>query len=57
MTRVIGEMPEGVNVTAIGMVAVRAWESLRSDGLFDDPLAARFVEAAGWPFPSPNTEY
>jgi hypothetical protein len=22
-----------------------------------DPFAARFVEAAGWPLPSPNTEY
>jgi methyltransferase (TIGR00027 family) len=42
-------VPEGVGVTAIGVAAVRAAESLREDRLFDDPFAAAFLAAAGWP--------
>jgi methyltransferase (TIGR00027 family) len=49
-------VPDGVGVTAIGVAAVRAQESLRPDRLFDDPLAARFLEAAGWPLPSTDIE-
>jgi methyltransferase (TIGR00027 family) len=35
-------------MTALGVAWVRATESERPDRLFDDPLAARFVEASGW---------
>ncbi|HEV7865829.1 MAG TPA: SAM-dependent methyltransferase [Acidimicrobiia bacterium] len=35
-------------MTALGVAWVRAAESQRADRLFDDPLAARFVEASGW---------
>lgn len=51
-TGIPGAVPDGVGVTALGVAAVRAQESLRPDRLFDDPLAARFLEAAGRPFPS-----
>ncbi|WP_246258381.1 class I SAM-dependent methyltransferase [Amycolatopsis anabasis] len=44
-------VPDGVGLTAIGVAAMRAQESQRPDRLFDDPLAARFLEAAGWPLP------
>jgi methyltransferase (TIGR00027 family) len=30
---------------------MRAWESARPDRLFEDPLAAEFVAAAGWERP------
>lgn len=46
-TAVPGAVPDGVGMTALGVAAVRAQESLRSDRLFDDPLAARFLAAAG----------
>jgi methyltransferase (TIGR00027 family) len=35
-------------MTALGVAWVRALESERPNRLFDDPLAARFVEASGW---------
>jgi methyltransferase (TIGR00027 family) len=35
-------------MTALGVAWVRAVESERPDRLFDDPLAARFLEASGW---------
>ena len=41
-------LPDGVSMTALGVAWVRAVESARSDRLFDDPLAARFLEASGW---------
>ncbi|MDQ1490563.1 MAG: hypothetical protein QOJ23_3077 [Actinomycetota bacterium] len=41
-------LPDGVSMTALGVAWVRAAESQRADRLFDDPLAARFVEASGW---------
>ncbi len=37
----------GVGGTALGVARARAWESRRSDRLFDDPYAAKFVAAAG----------
>lgn len=55
-TAVSSPVPDGVGVTAIGVAAVRAQESLRPDRLFDDELAARFVDAAGWPLPSTGIE-
>jgi methyltransferase (TIGR00027 family) len=42
------DAPTGVGTTAIGVAAMRAAESQRPDRLFDDPLAAAFVEGAGW---------
>lgn len=36
-----------VSMTAVGVAIVRAAESTRADPLFDDPLAADFVAAAG----------
>jgi methyltransferase (TIGR00027 family) len=54
---VSGAVPDGVGVTALGVAAVRARESLRPDRLFDDPLAARFLEAAGRPLPSTDIEH
>jgi methyltransferase (TIGR00027 family) len=39
----------GVSRTALGVARVRARESARDDRLFDDPLAALFVAAAGVP--------
>ncbi|WP_055586668.1 SAM-dependent methyltransferase [Peterkaempfera griseoplana] len=44
-------VPTGVGRTALGVAAARARESLRSDRLFEDPLAAAFLAAAGWPGP------
>ncbi|SDD36133.1 class I SAM-dependent methyltransferase [Actinokineospora iranica] len=44
-------VPDGVGMTAIGVAALRAQESARPDRWFDDPLAARFLTAAGWPQP------
>ncbi|HVW31067.1 MAG TPA: SAM-dependent methyltransferase [Acidimicrobiia bacterium] len=41
-------LPDGVSTTALGVAWIRAAESRRADRLFDDPLAARFVAAAGW---------
>jgi methyltransferase (TIGR00027 family) len=41
-------LPDGVSMTALGVAWVRAVESERPDRLFDDPLAARFLEASGW---------
>jgi methyltransferase (TIGR00027 family) len=38
---------QAVSRTAVGVARVRAYESSRDDRLFDDPLAAAFVEAAG----------
>ena len=35
-------------MTAVGVAYIRAQESLRPDRLFDDPIAAAFVEASGW---------
>ena len=45
-------VPSGVGMTAVGVAYVRAQESLRSDRLFDDPLAAAFIEESGWSPPS-----
>lgn len=39
--------PTGVGGTAIGLAQLRAVESQRSDGLFDDPFAEAFVAASG----------
>ncbi len=47
------ELPSAVGQTAIGVARARALESRRPDRLFDDPLAAAFVEAAGADFNSP----
>src|SRR5262249_53267282 len=47
------ELPSGVGQTAIGVARARALESQRPDRLFDDPLAAAFVQAAGPDFDSP----
>jgi methyltransferase (TIGR00027 family) len=44
----VGSAPGGVGMTAVGVAYIRAQESLRKDRLFEDPLAARFVEASGW---------
>jgi methyltransferase (TIGR00027 family) len=44
-----------VGLTAIGVAAIRAVESLRPDRLFDDPFAAAFTRAAGDWRPSPVT--
>src|SRR5205823_2672755 len=41
-------LPHGVSMTALGVAWVRALESARPDRLFEDPLAARFLEASGW---------
>lgn len=53
---VSGAVPDGVGMTALRVAAVRAQEGLRPDRLFDDPLAARFLEAAGRPLPSTEIE-
>ncbi len=45
-------VPTGVGMTAIGVAAIRAHESRRDDRLFDDPLATRFLAAAGWTAPT-----
>lgn len=41
--------PGSVGATALAVAAARATEGLRSAPLFDDPIAAAFVAAAGWP--------
>lgn len=41
------QVPTGVGLTAVHVAAARAAEGQRSDPLFDDPLAADFVTAAG----------
>ena len=41
------QVPTGVGRTAVGVAAARAEEDRRGDRLFDDPLAAHFVTAAG----------
>ncbi len=46
-----GERLPAVGVTGVGVAAIRAAESARGDRLFDDPFAARFVDAAAWPPP------
>jgi methyltransferase (TIGR00027 family) len=48
-------MLSGVSATALGVAAVRAAESERTDRLFDDPLAAAFVAAAP-PFEHPGLD-
>ncbi len=45
------EVLRGVAKTALGVAAVRAGESRRSDRLFDDPYAQRFLDAAPGAFP------
>jgi methyltransferase (TIGR00027 family) len=47
-------VPTGIGLNAVGAAAVRAAETRRPDRLFDDPLAAAFVAAAGnpWRFPA-----
>ena len=45
-------VPGGVGMTAVGVAYIRAQESLRPDRLFDDPLAAAFIEESGWAPPS-----
>jgi methyltransferase (TIGR00027 family) len=47
------ELPRAIGQTAIGVARARAVESRRPDRLFDDPLAAAFVEAAGGDFDAP----
>lgn len=39
------------SVTALGVAAVRAAESTRTDRVFDDPMAAAFLRHAGWEGP------
>jgi methyltransferase (TIGR00027 family) len=45
-----------VGLTAVGVAAIRAAESARSDRLFDDPCAAGFVRAAGSALPDRTDE-
>ena len=45
-------VPSGIGMTAVGVAYVRAQESLRPDRLFEDPLAAAFIEESGWAPPS-----
>jgi methyltransferase (TIGR00027 family) len=48
-----------VGQTALGIAAIRAAESIRSDRLFSDPFAAGFVRAANYVTPvapTPHTE-
>jgi methyltransferase (TIGR00027 family) len=45
-----------VSLTAVGVAAIRAAESSRSDRLFDDPCAAGFVEAAAYRRPGASTD-
>ncbi|WP_369250815.1 SAM-dependent methyltransferase [Streptomyces sp. R41] len=42
-----GSLLDGVSQTALWTVRMRAQESARADALFDDPLAAEFLDAAG----------
>ena len=39
-------------MTAVGVAYIRAQETLRPDRLFEDPIAATFVERSGWTPPS-----
>ena len=39
-------------MTAVGVAYIRAQETLRPDRLFEDPIAATFVERSGWIPPS-----
>jgi methyltransferase (TIGR00027 family) len=45
-----------VGLTALGVAAIRAAESSRSDRLFDDPCAAGFVRTAGYERPNGETD-
>ena len=45
-------VPSGVGMTAVGVAYIRAQERLRPDRLFDDPLAAAFIDESGWAPPS-----
>jgi methyltransferase (TIGR00027 family) len=45
----ISPRPSGVGLTAVGVAAFRAMETARSDALFHDPWAERFVAAANLP--------
>jgi methyltransferase (TIGR00027 family) len=45
-----------VSLTAVGVAAIRAAESGRSDRLFDDPCAAGFVEAAAYRRPGASAD-
>jgi methyltransferase (TIGR00027 family) len=49
------DAPTGVGTTALGVAGARAIESTRDDRLFDDPLAAAFLTAAGWEGPNAAT--
>jgi methyltransferase (TIGR00027 family) len=49
-------LPEGVGATALAIAAAREAESRRPDRLFDDPLAARFIAAAGGATAEPDAE-
>jgi O-methyltransferase involved in polyketide biosynthesis len=44
-----------VGMTAVGVAAIRAAETSRPDRLFDDPCAARFVQAAAYVRPGATT--
>src|ERR1019366_101248 len=46
-----GSLPT-VGLTALGVAAIRAAETARSDRLFPDPCAAGFVRAAGYERPA-----
>lgn len=41
------DITESVGATAIGVAAMRAYETDRADALFHDPYAAKLVEAVG----------
>jgi methyltransferase (TIGR00027 family) len=45
-----------VGVTAIGVAAIRAAETIRTDPLFEDPYAAGFVEAAAYRRPGASAD-
>jgi methyltransferase (TIGR00027 family) len=47
LKRVLQRLPVGVARTAVLIAAARATEQTRHDRLFDDPLAAKLVQAAG----------
>jgi methyltransferase (TIGR00027 family) len=47
---------DAVARTALGVAAMRAQESARSDRWFDDPYAGRFLEAAGWDRTQPDAD-
>ena len=52
-----GEALKGVGLTALIVARARAAERQRSDRLFDDPLAASFVERAGPSFVAAAAEF